>query len=86
MKNYTFALYTEPTMDNDLADWHDDLGSAMTAAREAIDEGCKADDVTIMKFYTDCGECAWDAYITFDDQGRAWSESWAAREDMGVIQ
>lgn len=86
MKNYTYALYTEPTMENDLADWYDDIDSAMTAAREAIGGGVNFEDVAIMKFYTDCGECAWDAYITFDDQGRAWSESWAAREDMGAIQ
>lgn len=86
MNEFTYALYTEPTMENDLADWYDDLGSAMTAAREAINGGRPADDVAIMKLYTGCGECAWDGYITFDDQGRAWSESWAARADMGAIQ
>lgn len=86
MNDFTYALYTEPTKENDLADWYDDLGSAMTAAREAIDEGRPADDVAIMKLYADCGECAWGFCITFDDQGRAWSESWAAREDMGAIQ
>ena len=86
MGNYTFALYTEQTRENDLADWFDDISSAMDAAREAIAEGVNSEDVAIMKFTTDSDECEWDAYITFDDQGRAWSESWAAREDMGAIQ
>lgn len=86
MKEFTYALYTEPTMDNDLADWFDDLQSAMDAARAAIDNGVAPENVQVLKLYVDGGECAWDFGIEFDSQGRAWSDGYAERDEMGFIQ
>lgn len=83
--NYNYALYTEPSMENDLADWFDTLNAAMSAAREAIENGINPDYVKVMKLYED-GDCVWDFAIDFDDQGRAWSDDYNARDEMGCIQ
>lgn len=89
---YTYALYTDGERDNDTASWFYDLDEAVAAGREAIRKyGIDPDCVAIMKFEdtsipgaTD--ECQWDYYIEFDEEGRAWSDSWSAREEMGFVE
>lgn len=86
---YEYAVFTNATNPDfccDDADWYNTLDEAMKAAREAIEEGTNPDDVKVMKFDTDYGEVKWDFYITFDAEGGAWSDSYAAREEMGFIQ
>ena len=84
---YTYALYTEPERDNDLADWFDCLDDAVSAARDAIfNEGINPENVAIMKFSDTSDDCQWDSCICFDAQGGAWADDWAAREEMGIIQ
>ena len=69
----------------DTIDWYSSLGEAMTAAREAIDDGEAANKIEIMGFTTD-GDCRWDFPITFDEDGDAWSKDETAREEMGFVQ
>ena len=88
-KKYIYALYTEPTFDNDLVDWFDSLDEALEAGRAAIrDDGVKPEDVAIMKYSAEVfnPDCEWDFYIRMDADGSAWSEDWSAREEMGFIQ
>ena len=89
---YTYALYTDGAFDNDTADWFYDLEEAVEAGRKAIrEDGIDNDCVAIMKFEDSSipgatDECQWDHYIVFDEEGRAWSEDWRAREEMGFVQ
>lgn len=69
----------------DTIDWYSSLGEAMTAAREAIEDGENAGDLEIMSFTPD-GDCRWDFPITFDEDGGAWSKDETAREEMGFVQ
>lgn len=69
----------------DTIDWYSTLDDAMDAAWESIEDGEDADKIEIMSFTAD-GDCRWDFYITFDANGRAWSDDEAAREEMGCIQ
>ena len=83
-----FALYMGDNLeaqDNDMADWFDNLDVAIEAARDAIENG-ETKTAEIRAFDTDTGDCWWDYPITIDENGDAWSESYAAREEMGCIQ
>lgn len=85
----TYAIYGKdvhgrrPYEDiNDNAYWRDKLSDALDFARElAAEEG---ETVEIAKF--EDGELAWDHYIEVDPNGDAWSDDWAARDEMGCIQ
>lgn len=68
------------------ADWYPTITEAITAAREYIADGTKAEDVEVLKFNIFTDSVAWTAPITFDEDGNAWSESTGAREEMGFIQ
>lgn len=81
-----FTNATSATRCPDDADWYDTLQEAMSAAREAIADGTPAKDVEVLKFCTDSDDVAWNAPITFDEDGSAWSEGSGAREEMGFIQ
>ena len=89
---YTYALYTDGAFDNDAADWFYDLDEAIEAAqKEILEDGIDHDRVAIMKFEDSSmpgasDECQWDFYIKFDEEARAWSEDWRAREEMGFVQ
>ena len=88
-KKYTYGLYTEPTLDNEYADWFDDIDAALEAGRAAIRDGVKPEYVAIMKYSLDdvYGPAfEWNFYITIDADGGAWSDDWNAREEMGCIQ
>lgn len=69
----------------DTIDWYSSLDEAMTAAREAIEDGEDAGALEIMSFTPD-GDCRWDFPITFDEDGGAWSKDETAREEMGFVQ
>lgn len=82
---YTYALYTNGAFDNDTASWFYDFDEAVAAGRKAIlENGIDNDCVAIMKFEDSSipgasDECQWDYYVRFDEEGRAWSNSWSAR-------
>ena len=61
------------------------LDEALAAAREAIEGGADADFVEVLKYNTDSDMPAWNAPITFDAEGAAWSEDTEALEEMGCI-
>ena len=89
---YTYALYTDSAFDNATASWFDDLGEAVEAGRKAIvEDGIDPDCVAIMKFEDSSipgasDECQWDYYARFDEEGRARTVSWRARQEMGFVQ
>lgn len=89
---YTYALYTDGGYDNDTASWFYDLDEAIEAGRNAIlEDGADPDCIAIMKFEDSSipgasNECQWDYYINFDEEGRAWTDHWSAREEMGFAQ
>lgn len=86
MTAYSYALFTTPNADPSTdADWFDTVDEALAAAREAIEGGADADDVEVLKYNTDSGMPAWNAPITFDADGAAWSEDDDAIEEMGGI-
>lgn len=90
-RTYSYGVCTNANQvgaweDECFIDWYDTIGEALAAAREAIDDGTKADAVEVMKFWGDTGEVAWDAAIRLDEEGRAWSDDYDAREEMGFIQ
>lgn len=68
----------------DTIDWYSSLTEALSAAREAIEDGEAANEIEIMGFTTD-GDCRWDFPITFDADGGAWSKDETAREEMGLV-
>lgn len=82
---YTYALYTDDANDNDMAEWFYDFDEAVEAGRKAIrEDGIDHDCVEIMKFEDSTipgatDECQWDHYVRFDEEGRAWSDSWSER-------
>lgn len=83
-----YALYMGDNLeaqDNDMADWFDTINTALSAAREAIENG-ETETAEIMAFDTDTGDCWWDYPITVDENGGAWSDDYNAREEMGFIQ
>lgn len=83
---YDYAVYTSKLdRENDMPDWYDTCADAMSAARAAIAKGSAPEQIGIMKFERN-GDCAWDAEITFDAEGAAWSDDYSAREEMGCIQ
>lgn len=89
MKKFEYAVFTNatnPACCPDDADWFGTLPEAMEAAREAIANGTPALDVEVQKFWTDAGDVAWNAPITFSEDGGAWSEDAGAREELGFIQ
>lgn len=69
----------------DTIDWYDKLDDALDAAWEAIEDGEDAAEIEVRSF-NDNGDCRWDFPITFDADGRAWSEDETAREEMGFVQ
>ena len=81
-----FTNATNPACCPDDADWYSTIAEAMSAAREAIADGTPAQDVEVLKFRTDSGDVAWNAPITFSEDGGAWSEDAGAREELGFIQ
>lgn len=80
-----FTNATNPSCPDD-AYWYPTINEAMTAAREFIADGTKAQDVEVLKFRTDSGDAAWTASITFDEDGNARSEDAGARKEMSFIQ
>lgn len=86
MTAYAYALFTTPNADPSTdADWFDTAKEAVAAAREAIEGGADADYVEVLKYNTDSDMPAWNAPITFDAEGAAWSEDTDALEEMGCI-
>lgn len=71
--NIEYALYMGDNLeaqDNDLADWFDTVDAALSAAREAIENG-ETETAEIMAFDTGTGDCWWDYPITVDENGGA---------------
>lgn len=83
---YEYAVWTDDNHDTDFASWFSTLDAAIEEAREEIKNGVNAEDVYIMKFDNEYGECEWNWGITFDEQGRCWSDDHSAREEMGFVQ
>lgn len=89
---YTYALYTDGAFDNDTADWFYDLEEAVDAGqKEILENGIDNDCVAIMKFEDPSmpgasDECQWTYYVRFDEEGRARTVSWRARQEMGFLQ
>lgn len=68
--------------DNDMADWFNSCDEALESAQDIVSESGEIS--CIMKFSD--GESEWDAPITVEPDGRAWSDDWNAREEMGCVQ
>lgn len=89
MKKFEYAVFTNATSATrcpDDADWFATLPEAMDAAREAIADGASPEDVEVLKFNTTDDVVVWNAPITFEADGAAWSDDAGAREEMGFIQ
>lgn len=84
-KMTTYGVYNNAGWangNNDQADWFNTCEEALKYAMNRAVEDKEA--LHIMKFTDD--ECAWDFDIEVDECGKAWSEDWDAREEMGCIQ
>lgn len=68
--------------DNDSADWYNSCDEALEAARDIAFESGEVS--CIMKFSD--GESMWDSPIEAEPDGRAWSDDWNARDEMGCVQ
>ena len=89
MTNYEYAVFTNASnldCSPDDADWYTNIQDAMNAAREAIAEGTEAWNVEVLKFNVSTDSVCWNAPITFDEDGGAWSEDADARDELGFIQ
>lgn len=82
---YGLKLSEDSWENMDTIGWFSALFDAMAVARGAIEDGEDAAEIEVMSF-TDDGDCRWDFPITFDADGRAWSDDEAAREEMGFVQ
>lgn len=81
---YRYALWAESyskhgDYDTDVAEWFECLSWAIEAAQEAIEHGADCEEVYIMKYDTESGNCDWKFPIEFDKQGHIWSDDYVAR-------
>ena len=86
MKEVTYGVWRNEqefiNCDNDMADWCDTCTEALELSREFSSES--GGNSYIMKFSD--GECEWDSPIEVEPDGRAWSDDWNARDEMGCVQ
>lgn len=85
MAHTTYGVYNDRdwvNSNNDQANWFNTHEEALQYAMKCAAENKEI--LHIMKFTDD--ECDWDFDIEVDQAGKAWSEDWNARKEMGCIQ
>lgn len=86
---HSYALWVEDEnheRDTEFASWFSALDDAIKEAQEEIKKGANPEEVYIMKFDEEHGECDWSWGIEFDEFGRCWSDDSEASEEMGFVQ